>query len=181
MKKNKAAGGVVLIIVGIVLMLEQLDIINNINMLLIIGCIFLAAYIAFGRNLGFLIPGCIITSIGLFIYFSDKKIISPTDGGALILFFIAAAFWAILFAHTMWIKTGNWGTKYWPIFPAGIITISGLITARQIYYYNTALKLIAGLLIPAALVIAGILIMFSKKHKDLDESGERSIHDDTLK
>lgn len=173
MKKNKAAGGVVLIIIGIILMLGQLSIINNINLFLIIGCTFLAVYIALGRNIGFLIPGSIITSFGLFVYLSDKKIL-PDNGGVLILFFIGGAFWVILFVHTMWLKTKNWGTKYWPVFPAGIITASGLITASQVYSYNNpALKLITGLIIPVVLVAAGILIMFSKRQDDSDENGSK--------
>jgi hypothetical protein len=100
--------------------------------LLLVGAGFLLAYILTGRNLGFLVPGCIVLSIGIFAYLNENKIL-PSDGGQIFLLFLAAAFWTIMLIHTMWIKNGDFGEKFWPIFPAIPLTVLGIIAMSDSY------------------------------------------------
>lgn len=174
MEKKNIRGGIILIIIGLALLLSKLNIIGEINILMIIGAVFIVAYIVFERTLGFLIPGCIVSAIGVFAYLNDRKLL-PEDGGILFLFFLAGAFWIIMFVHTMWIKNADWGERFWPVFPAGIMTIIGFFTVSEVYYSVPAFRLISNILFPAILIILGIIIIFSKHSTKIDVSGHKSI------
>jgi hypothetical protein len=160
--------GIILIFIGLIFLLSKLNLLGNINILMIVGGGFLVAYVLSKRPIGFLIPGLIVSSIGLFAYLSDKKII-PDNGGQIFLLFLAAAFWLIMLIHTMWIKNADWGERFWPIFPAGSLTVIGFLVLGETYRDIFILKQISNFW-PVVLILIGIIVLIPKhpKHHDGD-------------
>jgi hypothetical protein len=155
--------GIILILIGVIFLLSKLNLLGNINILMIVGGGFLAAYILSNRPIGFLIPGLIVSSIGLFAYLSDIKVI-PDNSGQIFLLFLAAAFWLIMLIHTMWTKNADWGERFWPIFPAGALTVIGFLLLGETYHNIFILKQISDLW-PVVLILIGILVLIPKHPK----------------
>lgn len=89
---------------------------------LAVGLVFIAVY-AFTRQLGFLIPGVIMSAIGIFALLPSGP---HEDWG----FFLGLglAFLTIWAVHTRTRGT-NFGTKFWPLFPAAFFTVFSLALA----------------------------------------------------
>lgn len=181
MKDRRVLGGIMLILAGVVMMLSMFNIISGLNFLMLVGAGFLVAYILGGRLLGLLIPGCIVSSIGVFTYVTDNGIISR-NSGEFFLLFLACAFFAVLLIHTMWIKTEDFGAKYWPIFPGGGLTIAWVLAASRQYYIIQEIIKFAW---PIALIIAGLVVLFKRKgnrrKEDVNTVGQPEQNFDDLK
>lgn len=95
MKKNMV--GFFLIAIGALTLLGNYGLIDGDYFLLLIGGAFLAAYFMGQRkSIGFLIPGCIVTSVGLFSLV--EGLLGRFDG-SIFFFFLGAAFIAIHYIH----------------------------------------------------------------------------------
>ena len=156
MDRKNVLLGIILVTVGAVMGLIALEIIPGISMLFVIAGGFLAAYFVFGRNIGFLIPGCVITAIAAYSTWNQMV---PGLDGIYFLLLLGAAFIAVFLIHTMHLQTNYWGERYWPLFPGTILTgIAGLTLSQRPNYWDLDRKLFS-LIVPAFLVIVGILVL----------------------
>ena len=105
---------------------------------LAIGLAFLAAFLP-NREYGFLIPGCIVSGVGVGIVLAGV-LDDPWDGAA-VLFSIAGGFIAI-WVVSMLIRSGDKGwprgdsadaqqALWWPLIPGGILTIIGIVVVAD--------------------------------------------------
>jgi len=160
---NKRSFGIILILIGILFLLANLNIIPGLNFLLLIGIVFLLIYFFKSKHLGFLIPGCIFLSIGLFALFKATGLISE-DADSSFLLFLAGAFWAVFFIHTIRIDTTEWGARFWPVFPAGALSVIGLLQFG-VTYWNLSISYLkyTNYVWPVALIIAGIIVLLKSR------------------
>jgi hypothetical protein len=153
--------GVVLVLVGILMALSALNLMPKFSILFILAAGFLLAYFVFNRNIGFLIPGCILAAVATFITLGQQN----GFNGIYILILLGLAFFAIFLIHTVHIKTNQWGDKYWPLFPGSVLIIVGtLILNAQLDPMDPQRKLIT-MVAPAFLIIIGIIILFGGTKK----------------
>lgn len=158
MERRNLIGGIILILVGLLMLLSVLDIFHGFNILLFIGAGFLIAYALTKRNIGFLIPGCIVTSIGLFVLLTDNRIISNADG-EYFLIMLGCAFLLIMLVHTMWIKVDAWGAKYWPAIPGTILVLIGTFALLDKHSNYNFLETVFKYGWPLIIIAAGLIIL----------------------
>ena len=101
---------------------------------LFIGLIFLAAFLV-KREYGFLIPGCIVTGVGVGIML--ELAVSEPWSGAVVLFSIGGGFiaiWIVSMLIRMFDKDWPRGEAkeaaqalWWPLIPGGILVLIGIV------------------------------------------------------
>jgi hypothetical protein len=147
-------GGGVLILVGVLFLVAQLVPTFGQFVALIVGLGLLAAF-ALTRAYGLLVPGGIVTGVGVGILLAANT--TGPLAGALFLFALAVGFvlvWALgLATHVQ--PPGGW----WPLIPAFFLALAGLITVvgqnlEWLWQYGWPVILIAvgGFLIVRALL-----------------------------
>lgn len=157
-------GGILLIIAGVFLLLNQLGVIPGQAFLFLLAFGFIATYVLLGArkeygNVGFLIPGAVLLSIALFAAASGQpghESLSP----AYFFFGISLSFWAVFLIHTYWFKAMDHGERFWPVYPAvGLLILAGLVSVsgRWVEY----LSLLNYLWIVALIAVGGWLIYSS--------------------
>ncbi|MCC3143953.1 hypothetical protein LJ207_01275 [Halanaerobium sp. Z-7514] len=160
---DKKKLGIILIVIGIFLLLNTLNLIGEDIFIYFLGGGFIVAYFAFGarkyyRNIGFLIPGSILLALALF---SDLQRIEffRNIGGGLFFILLGSAF-LIVFIHTR--AFSKWD---WPIYPGLALFIFGLfiITVEKTEILKDLT--ILNYLFPILLIAAGGLIIFKQKEK----------------
>lgn len=153
--------GIVLVLVGILMALSALNLMPKFNILFILAAGFLVAYFVFNRNIGFLIPGCILAAIATFITLGQRN----GFNGIYVLILLGLAFFAVFLIHTMHIKTNQWGDRYWPLFPGSVLLIVGtLILNAQLDPMDPQRKIIT-MIAPVFLIIIGVIILFGGTKK----------------
>ncbi|ADQ14636.1 hypothetical protein [Halanaerobium hydrogeniformans] len=159
---DKKKLGIILIVIGIFLLLNTLNLIGEDIFIYILGGGFIFAYFSFGarkhyRNIGFLIPGTILLALALF---SDLQRIEffRNIGGGLFFVLLGSAF-LIVFIHTR--AFSKWD---WPIYPGLALLIFGLfiITVEKTELLRDLTVL--NYLIPVILIAAGSLLIFKQKN-----------------
>jgi len=126
--------GAVIIIIGLFLLLAQFVPDAGRWIVLVIGLIFLAAFLA-KREYGFLIPGCIVSGVGVGVIL--EGLVDDPWSGAAMLFSIAGGFIAI-WVVSMLIRSYDKGwprgesreaqnALWWPLIPGGILAIIGFV------------------------------------------------------
>jgi hypothetical protein len=127
---------------------------------LFIGLIFLAAFIP-KREYGFLIPGCIVSGVGVGVVLAG--ILDDPWSGAAVLFSIAGGFIAIWVVSVL-IRLGDKGwprgqsrdaaqALWWPLIPGGILVLIGLVVLAEDGIGGDVLRWWPLLIIGAGLVI----------------------------
>ncbi len=128
----------VIISVGVFLLLAQLvpDIGRWIPLL--IGLIFLAAFVP-QREYGFLIPGCILTGVGVGVVLAG--VVDNPWSGAAVLLSLAGGFIAIWVVSVLlrrvdraWPRGSSRDAAralWWPLIPGGILALIGLIALAE--------------------------------------------------
>lgn len=126
-------GGILLIIAGVFLLLNQLGVIPGQAFLFLLALGFIATYVLLGArkeygNVGFLIPGTILLSIAVFAAASGRPgFESPSP--AYFFFGLSLSFWAVFLVHTYWFKAMDHGERFWPVYPAaGLLLLAGIIS-----------------------------------------------------
>jgi hypothetical protein len=153
--------GVVMIMAGVLIGLKGLGLIPGISMLFILAGGFLAAYFVFNRNIGFLIPGCVLAAIATFTTLEETMKIN----GLYFLLLLGLAFFAIFLIHTMHLRTDEWGKRYWPLFPGAILFVIGtLVLGAQAEMDDPGRKII-NLIIPVLLIAVGLVVLFGRTKK----------------
>lgn len=122
-------GGVLLIIVGVILLLDALDIFQFSFELLIGplfgvgGVVFLLVFILNKKDWWAIIPGLILIAIGLSIFMGQHmENFVGQWGGMIFMGFLGLAFLMIFITHP-----GNW----WAIIPAGVLLTLGGVSLVQ--------------------------------------------------
>ena len=153
-------GGIVIVGIGLFLLLGQLvpDIGRWIPLL--VGLVFLAVFIV-RREYGFLVPGCIVSGVGIGILLAGA--VDDRWSGAVVLFSIAGGFIAIWLVSTL-LRLGEqeWprgmgreaaGAQWWPLIPGGILAIIGVIVLAEEGFDSDLLRWWPLLIIGAGLVV----------------------------
>lgn len=159
MNKNFKVG-IILVVIGAFLLLTQLNIFSGPMFLSLLGVGFLVVYFLMGGrknygNLGFLIPGLILLALAVF----TSETISQHP--SLFFFLLSLVFLVVLFAHTFWFTGVDWGTRFWPIFPAaGLMLFSGYIYGVTVL--NWSFFNLANYLIPLIIIVIGITLILKK-------------------
>ena len=126
MKKNLFA--YILIVIGVLTLMGNYGFIQGEFFLLIIGASFLLAYFKMNddsKNIGFLIPGMIVTTVGLFS--NIERFLFGFDG-PVFLAMLGSAFLLIHYIHTR--ETGKTNQSKWAHYTGiGIILFSVFILA----------------------------------------------------
>jgi len=127
---------------------------------LLIGVIFLAAFVA-RREYGFLIPGCIVSGVGVGVLLAG--VVDDRWSGAVVLLSIAGGFIAIWVISTL-LRLGDkeWPTGashdaaralWWPLIPGGILALIGVVVLAEEGFESNLLRWWPLLIIGAGIVV----------------------------
>ncbi|SHK01266.1 hypothetical protein SAMN02745227_01299 [Anaerobranca californiensis DSM 14826] len=137
--------GLILALIGAFLLLINLNVITMDYLLLFIGIIMLILYFT-NTNSGVVIPGCILTGIGLYnvlsVYYKFPE--------GTFLLFLAFAFWGIFFLS----KRNSWA-----IYPAIPLTVLGSLNFIKEYFKIPQVKILG----PILLILIGIAIFLKNR------------------
>ncbi len=118
MQKRRVGTALLLIALGVLFLLDNYVDLGE-TFLAIVGLFLLAAYFALGHNPGFLIPGGILTGLGLGIYATGAGFLERDEmGGSLIMLGLGAGFLLI------WVLERR---QRWAIIPGSIISGVGAL------------------------------------------------------
>lgn len=163
---KKLIGGIIFILAGVVMLLNQFGVLPGELFLLFVAFGFVAAYFFKGgkkeyKNMGLLIPGVIILALALY---SSLPEWSQADEVSPVFFFLflAVSFLAIFVIHTMWFRGLSAGERFWPLYPAGGLLLFSIfflaVTSDQFHKFTGYLSYIG---IAALLIVGGWLIVSS--------------------
>jgi hypothetical protein len=167
-RRGGFVGGAILVVIGL------MSLINNIVpldlgmwFLVGLGIIFMtAAFVT--RKQGFLIPGGILSGIGVGILVMEKSGIQfsePGKGGAFLLCFAAGWFLITLLSLAFPAEEGTGRLMWWPLIPGVIMAgVGGLLFAGD--FGLTILKWM-GQGWPVVLIALGLYLIF--RRKELEE------------
>jgi hypothetical protein len=150
MDRRNYAPGFLLVGFGALLYLVQAAVIGGEALLVLIGAALLAAY-ALTRQYAFLVPGSIMTGLGLGVLWDAQ---TAYQGGAVLvglgLGFGMVCIVDLVVKHTR--------APWWPLIPGGILTTIGVLieTGREGYLADFAW------LGPLALVVIGIVLLITQ-------------------
>lgn len=121
---DKKKLGVLLITIGVFVLLNTLNLINDDIFLYLLSGGFFIAYFMLGarkhyRNLGFLIPASVLLAIALFEDLQRIELVDSMGGG--FFFIMLGLSFLLVFIHTSAFKKWDW-----PIYPAAALIIFGL-------------------------------------------------------
>lgn len=127
---------------------------------LAIGLIFLAAFVA-KREYGFLIPGCIVSGVGIGVVLAST--LDDPWSGVSMLFSISGGFIAIWIISTLMHSADRgWPdgdskdvarALWWPLIPGGILALIGLIVLAEDGFESDLLRWWPLLIIGAGLIV----------------------------
>jgi hypothetical protein len=109
--------GLILIVLGIAFLLVQYFEFGPALFLTLLGLVFLIPY-ALTRNYGLLIPGCILTGIGIGLVF-DRP---PLHSAIAVPIGLGLGFIAIFVIQLLVARHSHW----WPLIPGGILVLVGV-------------------------------------------------------
>jgi hypothetical protein len=141
-------GGVVLITIGVAFLLGQLLPNAGRFVPLLVGLSFLAVFLV-TRAYGFLVPGGIVTGVGVGIVLAMED--QGRVGGGLFLVSLGLGFIAIVILGALFRLREN---HPWPLIPGGILCTIGLVTLAGTRYGD-----VARYAWPAVLIALGLLFV----------------------
>ncbi|MCP4164711.1 MAG: hypothetical protein GY759_02320 [Chloroflexi bacterium] len=158
--RKSAVGGAALIAIGALALGAQLTDIDQLGVLipLALGLIFLAWGLV-NRSFGLLIPGGILSGIGvgaILIELTPFANGETAEGGLFLLAF--AAGWVLISALSVFTEQRF---QWWPLIPGGILATVGALLLNG----DAGLRLleIAGLIWPLGLLAAGIYLLLHRR------------------
>ncbi len=159
---RKSVVGLLLVAIGILAALINLGLFRGVFFLPAVSAGLIAMYVGFGGrrhdgNLGFLIPGCIVGAIGLYALLSDYGVLK--DSGGVFLMMLGSAFLIVMLVHTVHGRDDDWGARYWPIFPAAGLILTGVMASSRINISYNVWNMIG----PAALIIVGLSLWLKNR------------------
>lgn len=160
--------GLLLIGIGLFSLLGNFGLVSGEFFLIIVGAVFLAAYMTSKRTprpLGFLIPGCITLAIGIF---SNLEYYIGQYDGPIFFWVLGAAFIAIHMIHSQFSGLINRSTQWALYVGAGLIAFGGFVFATMFLEYEP-IRFMLHNFWPVALILGGIALIFSKKKPQVDQ------------
>ena len=151
MPQRPPVAGIVLILLGALFLLGQWLNVGGEGVVAMIGLAFLAAY-AFTRQYGFLVPGGIMTGLGIGIIYEDRL----RAEGAPVLLGLGLGFISIYVISRV---RGRMPADWWPLIPGGVLTVIGLFLAAG----QTGLLGAVGRWWPLVLIAIGLYIIFRQR------------------
>lgn len=160
---KKIIGGVFLIFLGVMGLINQLHILGDYFELLAVGLGFLLMYILRGAqkkysNIGLLIPACVILAAVPLDYIDKTKMVGVYKD-PLSLAILGTAFLLIYLIHTVWVVDIKKGSKIWPIIVALILYVVSIIDYFTEVVNSEIGRLILNNFWPVILILAGIGIL----------------------
>ena len=159
-RRSALVGGALLIAIGLLVLLAQNVQAETLGLLFLpaLGGLFLIAGIV-GRQAGFIIPGGILTGIGLGVVFTQNPALIATDTTKGGVFFIGFALgWFLI---TVLSKLFTRETQWWALIPGAIMALIG----GALMLGGTALNVLefVGRWWPLILVALGLVIIARRK------------------
>jgi len=159
-RRNTMIGGALLVAIGLLVLLVQNVQTETLGLLFLpaLGGLFLIAGII-GRQVGFIIPGGILTGIGLGVIFTQNPQIAVTDTAQGGVFFLGFALgWFLI---TVLSKLFTSETQWWALIPGAIMALIG----GSLMLGGAALNVLefAGRWWPLLLVALGLVIIVRRK------------------
>lgn len=159
---RKSVVGLLLVAIGVVAALVNLGLFRGAFFLPAVSAGLLVMYVGFGGrkhdgNLGFLIPGTIVGAIGLYALLNDYGVLR--DSGGVFLMMLGTAFLIIMVVHTMHGQDQDWGARYWPVFPATGLILTGVAAAARVSLPWNIWNMIG----PVALIIVGLSLWLKNR------------------
>jgi hypothetical protein len=162
--------GAVVIVIGLFLLLGQFVPDLGRWIVLLIGALFLLGFVI-RREYGLLIPGCIISGVGVGVVL--EGVVDEPWSGVVTLLSIAGGFGAIWVITTGlrlgerdWLRgSGREAAKasWWPLIPAGILTLIALVVLAEEGFDSEVLRWWPVLIIAAGLLI--LLVDVSRRRR----------------
>jgi hypothetical protein len=159
-RRETMIGGALLIAIGLLVLLAQNIQTETLGLLFLpaLGGLFLIAGIV-GRQVGFIIPGGILTGIGLGVIFTQNPALIAADTAKGGVFFIGFALgWLLI---TVLSKLFTSETQWWALIPGAIMALIG----GALMLGGAALNVLefAGRWWPLILVALGLVIIVRRK------------------
>lgn len=155
---GKVVIGVILLLLGIVMALQNIINYNGLFTLTAIGLGFIIVYILNGgitkrHNIGLLLPGTIIIALGVNNILKFYRI-NNSDSWFFILMGIA---FLIVSIHTL---SGYYLSKaFWPLYTGIILILFGLFVGYKDYFESILNVNITNLILPIIIILIGIFIL----------------------
>lgn len=159
-RRPALVGGIILIGIGILALLAQLGLLENLGFLFLpaLGALFLIWGLA-TRTFGLVIPGGILGGIGLGIGLLQGPLANAPEPlqGAVFLLSFAAGWGLIALLSLITADTPQW----WPLIPGGILAvIGGLLLAGET---GVRILAISGYAWPVILIALGLWILWRRR------------------
>ena len=151
MNTRNLAPGVILIALGALFFVVQLTDVGGEAVVAVIGGAFLVAY-AFTRQYGFLVPGGIMTGLGLGIVLQNQA--TPEEGGVVVIG-LGVGFLSI---YVIDLLVRGASALWWPIIPGGILTAIGILIEANQVEILTQLEWAW----PLVLIAIGVIVLFAQ-------------------
>ena len=159
-RRNTMVGGALLVAIGLLVLLAQNIKVESLGLLFLpaLGGLFLIAGIV-GRQVGFIIPGGILTGIGLGAILTQNPQFAVNDSAQGGVFFIGFALGWLLIPVLSKLFTSE--TQWWPLIPGTIMALIG----GGLMLGGAALNVLefAGRWWPLILVALGLIIIVRRK------------------
>ncbi len=153
MERRRVLPGIMLIVIGVVFLLAQQAVVAA------IGIAFLVAFF-YARNYGLLVPGGIMTGLGLGIVYQSQ---SQVKAGWAVVLGLGLGFISIYLFDVM--TGGRRGAQWWPLLPGGVLAVIGLLQAGGQYGVTGAI----GRWWPLILIAIGVYLLFRRRAEEDDE------------
>ncbi len=159
-RRSALIGGALLIAIGVLTLLAQLGILENLDVLFlpILGALFLIWGLS-TRTFGLVIPGGVLGGIGLGIWLLRGPLADAAEPvqGAGFMFAFAAGWGLIALLSRITADTPQW----WPLIPGGIMAaIGGLLLAGET---GTRILELSGYFWPVLLIVLGLWILWRRR------------------
>lgn len=141
--------GLILLAVGTVLLLVTTTDLDGSWLLVGVGAAFLAAFAA-TRSYGLLVPGGIITGLGVGVVLDGLGLPSPVVPIGLGLGFVAIAVLHLLIGGA---SEGWW---WWPLIPGGILSVTATAELADI-------EDLGAYLLPVVLIVVGLALLLGRR------------------
>ena len=151
--------GLVLLFLGGFFLLNNLGFLRGEAFLVFLGLAFVGAYLLTGRQVGFLVPGAVLVSLGLFAGLEQSRFFwGQRAGGGWFFMFMALAFAAVFIIDSL----GRASPTTWALFPAAGLGLFGLILLG-IDVVPRSLWRTTATWWPIVLILVGLLFLLKPK------------------
>ncbi len=162
--RDKILPGLLLVTVGVIMLVANMLPTAGTAIPAAIGAVFLVAYVL-TRNYGFLVPGCILSGLGIGIIVESAG--AAGGNGAAVILGLSGGFLLIMVVTL--IQQPGTEAGWWPLIPGSILGVIGLAQLMD----STHIIAQVGRWWPLALVVAGVWVLLRSRHAPDPEPGRK--------